>query len=512
MIDFAPVTTEEAPPGAEVMWQPNPGRDGERNPQEVALCSSADEIFYGGAKGGAKTETLLMKPLRLVHKPAFACAFVRETFPELQRPLDRATQLYGRLPLSRRPAWNGEKHRFTFPSRAFVQFGHARTVKEIGWTQGGNWAMICCDEQGNQPDEKVTDTLISELRCPDPTIQTQFIGSGNPGFAGHPVIKRRYITPCGKRGERIAWRAVRLPDGRVVYRSRQFIPARVTDNPTYANDAAYMAALMLLPDRMKRCLMDGDWDAATGVALDELEPAVHLVPAFDCPDHWPFWASFDWGFAHNAVFGWGRVSEDGRLYVCDTIKRRLLRDWDLASTYNTLVPAEALKNVQAGHDCWQEVKAKGQNAPATADYFHAQGIHLAKANIDRAQGYNTLMQFLAWRETEFLPQRQPMLQWMDTPGNRWMVEEHLPTMVMDPDDPRDVLKVNADPETGEGGDDGYDQIRYGVARRKLAAPSTAHLVQRSAWDPDVLRRAAEQLMRPQTTPVRTKKDGVFFGG
>lgn len=29
----------------------------------------------------------------------------------------------------------------------------------------------------------------------------------------------------------------------------------------------------------------------------------------------------------------------------------------------------------------------------------------------------------------------------------------------------DVLKVNSDPETGEGGDDGYDALRVGMASR-----------------------------------------------
>jgi len=501
--DAAPIPVEEAPEGAEVIFRPFPGF------QERALSANADEVLLGGAKGPGKTFLLLAHPLRWAHKEMFAGAFVRESFKELQRPLDEAHRFYAKLPTRRRPAWNGEKHRFTFPSRGFLQFGYASSLKDITWTQGGNWSHIYYDEVGNQKDERVVDTLISEIRCKDPTIRRQFMGSANPGFAGHAWNKRRYVVPCGKHGERIAWQRVVLPSGDVVWKSRQFVPGKVTDNPILANDSTYMATLALLPERMRRCLMDGDWDAASGMAIDELEPSVHLVAPFQCPEHWPYIAGFDWGFAHPFVFVWGRVSDDGRVYICDTIKGRLLRDWDIAGKLLERVPAEALRNVQAGHDCWNEEKAHGENAPQVAEYFARQGIQLVQANIARVQGFNNVLQYFAWRETEFLPARQPMVQFLDTPGNRWLVEEHLPTLVMDPDDPRDVLKVDADPETGQGGDDGYDAIRYLLASRPIKASSMAHLLEKRLWDPDVLRREAEKFGRVDTTKVH--KPVIFRG-
>ena len=390
-----------------------------------------------------------------------------------------------------------------------MQYGYSRTERDITWTQGGNWSHVYYDEAGNQPNEKVIDTLQSEIRCPDPSIRKQFLASANPGFAGHAWVKRRFIVPCGKQGEHIAWRRVVLPSGEVVWKSRQFVPGRVTDNPILANDPSYMATLALLPERMRRCLMDGDWDAASGAALDELEPAVHLVAPFQCPEHWPYIAGFDWGFSHWAVFMWGRVSDDGRVYICGTIKRRLLRDWDLAGTYLELVPEEGLRNVQAGHDCWSEIKARGENAPQTSEYFLKQGIHLVQANIARVQGFNNMVQYIAWRETEFLPQRQPMVQFFDEPGNRWLLEEHLPSLVIDPDDPRDVLKVDASEDDGAGGDDGYDCLRMLLASRPMKAQSMAHLLHKTAWDPDVLRREAAKFGRVDSRKLQ--KPIVFRG-
>lgn len=491
-----------APDEAEPAWRPNPGRDGRPNPQAVALASTASELFYGGAKGGAKTDTLLAKPLYQVHRPLYAAAFVRQTYPELERVLDRATRMYGALPAGRRPKWTGDNHRFTFPSGAFIQFGY--TQKGLTWSQGGNWAEVLWDEMGNEPDERKLDTLISEIRCADPTVVRQLAGSGNPGFAGHPWVKRRYIVPCGKQGG-VTFVRIPLPNGTVAVRSRQFVPSHVTDNPTYANDVNYMAALVSLPERMRRCLLEGDWDAATGLALDEVEPARHLVKPFSIPSHWPYLAGFDWGFVHNAVFIHGRVSEDGRIVVVDTVKRRLLRDWDLAGVIEEVVPVGARTNVQSGSDVNSEIKARAEQK-STATTFAERQIHLVAGNTGRVFGYQNLLVYLGWRGSEYVPERQPMLQFFDTPGNRWLVEQ-LASMVNDPDDPRDVLKVDANPETGEGGDDGYDALRVMLAARPLVAPSGYDQVPLGAFDPIMLRAAADRaartgpLMRPKRKPV-----------
>lgn len=479
------------------VFQPFPGF------QEACLAASEDEVLIGGAKGPGKTLLLVAKPLYQVQYSAYKALFLRRTWGELQEALDRAHNLYGALPRHMRPGWNGEQSRFTFPSRAKVRFGHCERLEQVQTYHGGEWADVLYDEIGNQPDEAVWDRLLTEQRCPDPRVTRTAMGSANPGGAGHPWLVRRFVKPCGKYGERVAWAKVALADGTDEWRSRRFVPGNVRDNPIYANDRVYMANLLSQPDRLVRMLYYGDWDAATGLAFDELEPAVHLVKPYECPEHWSYVAGFDWGFNHNAVFMWGRVSEDGRIVICDVIKRRLLRDWDLAATYNALVPQPALTHVHSGHDCWNEIRARGENAPQTAEYFDRQGIHLVRANIDRAMGYQNLLQYLAWRETEFLPQRQPMLTFFDTPGCRWLVEEHLPAMVVDPDDPRDVLKTDTD-DDGRGGDDGYDGLRHLTSSRPMKPASLLDQVPMSAWHPAVLRAEMER-RRHRSPTLRTSR-------
>ncbi|MGH8543115.1 MAG: hypothetical protein ACREX3_05675, partial [Gammaproteobacteria bacterium] len=101
--------------------------------------------------------------------------------------------------------------------------------------------------------------------------------------------------------------------------------------------------------------------------------------------------------------------------------------------------------------------------------FAECGIHLSEANIDRRHGLNNLRHELAWRGrgpngTDALPR----LTFMRTEGNLWLFDQ-LETIVCDPGDPEDVLKQNANPDTGEGGDDGYDCLRYAIASRPMRA-------------------------------------------
>lgn len=480
-----------SPAKGPVLFQAFPGF------QTRALQATADEVLAGGAKGGGKSIVLVVKPLYQIDKPAYKALVLRHSFPELKEILDRMHALYSKLPAHQRPQWKGDLERWEFPSGAKIQIGFCHKREHIQRYQGQEWADILFDEVGNLADEGVIDMLLAEQRCPDPTVRRQFFATANPGGPGHSMLRRRFVGPCGKQGQHIVYVKRRLPNGQVTTVTRQFVPGTVLDNPIYANDPRYMARLLSLPDRLRRCLMDGDWDAATGAAFDELDE-VHFVPPFTPPAHWPYVAAFDWGFSHWAVFMWGRVSEDGRVYIMNTHRWRFMADWDLTAAITEQVPQAALRHVQAGHDLWDTSGGKGDSTPTRAQYFRGQGINVAQANIKRVAGYANLMQYLGWRETEYVARRTPMLLFADTPGNRWLHDEHLPSLVVNPDNPVDVLKVDADSETGEGGDDGYDCLRYMLASRPFKASSSLPLNLTGSSD-FVLRREAEKVFNPHLT-------------
>ena len=46
-------------PEARAAWSPQPGRNGKPGPQELLVTCPITDIFYGGARGGGKTDGLL---------------------------------------------------------------------------------------------------------------------------------------------------------------------------------------------------------------------------------------------------------------------------------------------------------------------------------------------------------------------------------------------------------------------------------------------------------------------
>lgn len=489
------------PPGYDVAWAPHPG------PQETFLRAREFEVLYGGAKGGGKSDAIIAGAVRQVDKPAYKALLLRATYKELEELISRSRRFFERLP--NKPSWNGSDLRWTFPDPgarktgaggAVIQFGYCDRVEDVEQYQGREWAYVGYDELGNCPDERVWTDLLKEIRCPDPTVVRMARASANPGFRGHGWIKRRFIVPCGTDGSRIV-REVFDVFGMKVTLTRRFIPARITDNPIYATDPVYLATLASLPEIRRKQLLEGDWDVGVGLALGELSERIHFVKQFDAPRHWTVFGGFDWGYEHRWVFVLLAVDEDGTLYVLDTVKgQRDLPD-KIIERISRRVDVSRLRYVAGGHDLWAKRKAHGENVPTIAERMMGAGIPLVRANIDRVHGLNNLRDYISYRgRGPDGEDWEPALRFCDTPDNRWLFEQ-LEGMVTDPDDPEDVLKVDCDPETGEGGDDGYDALRYAVASRPPRPASLWTEDTVPAWDPATLAWEADQLRRVKETPT-----------
>ncbi|MGK2962001.1 MAG: hypothetical protein ACSLFK_07610 [Gemmatimonadaceae bacterium] len=123
---------------------------------------------------------------------------------------------------------------------------------------------------------------------------------------------------------------------------------------------------------------------------DTLDSTVHLIDREALPDplpsNWRFWGSFDWGYSHWAVMGAWATDEDGVDYLLDSVWLRKLQDTELAREFTRELPAACLKQVYAGHDCWNRVMAYAASGESTADVFAKHGISLYKADIDLVNG------------------------------------------------------------------------------------------------------------------------------
>ena len=479
-------------------------------PQWDFCRAKEDEVFYGGAKGGMKSDAIVFGCLDQVHLPRYKALILRQTFGEVQELIDRSHRVFPYL--AQKPKWNGELKRWQFPlpgarwgsGGPIVKFGHCKTVDEVEIYHGGEWAYIGFDELADVPDQNIWINLIAENRCPNPDVRTKMRGTGNPGRPGHAWCKRRFILPCGKTGRKVyVWKS-QLPGGQAVEMTRRFIPSKVTDNPIYRNDPVYMARLLSLPDILRRQLLEGDWDAGFGLALDELDEGMHFVPPFKPPENWRRFGAFDWGYAHPWIFGEYTISEDGVIYKVQTIRGRLMSDRRIAERINQKVDIEDLSYIAAGHDCWAEHKARRDDrTPSTAERFAEAKIYLTRANIARYAGLKNFREQVAWKG--IIPgtppsDGEPNFFWMDTEENRQAFEA-VQGIVIDPDDAEDALEADADRVSGEGGDDDYDENRYALASRPARTMPTWTDQEVRAFSRAALEAEYERTRRHKSQPL-----------
>ncbi len=212
-------------------------------------------------------------------------------------------------------------------------------------------------------------------------------------------------------------------------------------------------------------------ETGVGLALPGITEERYMVPSFKPPEHWTSFAAFDWGYHHPWVLGWYTVDEDGQVYKRETLIGRL----DLPEQIDKKVRAAGIDPksmwISAGPDVWRtRVSEKGQirgqvTGPTVAEELDNLGWLLVPAADARVAGLNNLRRYTHIDPEK--PKARPRFLWMDTPNNKTCLAQ-IGRMTLDPKNPEDALKVNAD-AAGRGGDDCYDETRYGLMSRPIAA-------------------------------------------
>lgn len=434
--------------------------------QEQLLACTEFEAFAGGAAGPGKSLALLVDGLRYIGHKSYRALILRSSYPELQELMDRADEIFPDLG----GIWNENDKRWTFPSGATYEFGYLTFFAEVKRYRGQEYAYVGYDEIGDLAEERTWTFLATRCRTKDRRIPPRVRCTANPGGIAHAWLRRRFIVTCGEDGRRV------FVDPKTGLR-RRFLPGRLTENPALlANNPDYVKQIRSNPDIIVRQLEHGDWNAGTGAALDELSESRHIIPAIPIPKHWRTWGAFDWGFRHPFAYGLFAQNEDGDVYLVDSVHGRLLLDEEIVSRIAEHFKALVLEGAAgvtltlgnmlprftvAGHDCWHDIKARSESGPTTADTFAKAKIPLMRANISRVSGLKNLRSYLAWRGKGVGGgEGTPRFRMFDTPGNR-KVFGVLESMVSDPDNQEDVLKLDADSD-GSGGDDAYDMVRYSL--------------------------------------------------
>lgn len=288
------------------------------------------EVFFGGARGGGKTDGVLgkwaLKEAR--YGQHFNAVMFRRTTVSSEDAIERSRQIFE--PLGGK--FNGSNLRWRMPNGGRVSFAYLDSVDDAQEYQGRNLTDAWVEEAGQYPDSKPIDRLFGVLRSAA-GVPVQLILTANPGGAGQQWLASRYGLIPFPSGPKVVSRT--LPNGAV--HKAAVIPSRITDNRVLLDsDPGYLNRLQLVGSAaLVRAWLDGDWNAIEGAFFDCWSPSRHIVDPFEVPAEWLRFRSMDWGSAAPFSVGWWAVASDAMRVSNDlTIPRGCMvryREWYGAS-------------------------------------------------------------------------------------------------------------------------------------------------------------------------------------
>ena len=211
------------------------------------MRSNAFELFYGGAAGGGKSDFLLIDALGQIGKGDYRAILFRRTFPELEKSLIlRSHELYP----SQGGKYNEQKHRWTFPSGALIDFAYLDSDKAVFNYQSAQYAYIGFDEATHFTKFQII-YMASRCRCANQDVKKYMRYTSNPGNIGHKFFYEKFIK------DRKPYE-IHTDELGLTY---QFIPAKVQDNRVLMEgDPLYVQRLSKLPEDQRLMLLEGDWN------------------------------------------------------------------------------------------------------------------------------------------------------------------------------------------------------------------------------------------------------------
>lgn len=275
-----------------VVWEPQTG------PQTALITCPVYEVFFGGARGGGKTDGVLGDFLD--HADAYGehaiGLMIRRTLTELGETIERSRAIY--TPLGWQ--YNEQQKMWRAPNAARLRFAYLERDADAEGYQGHSYTRLYIEEIGNFPSPKPILKLMATLRS-GAGVPVGIRATGNPGGPGHHWVRARYIDPAP-----LGWRVIADP---LTGLERVFIPSKVADNQFLGDDYVQRLKASGSPE-LVRAWLDGDWSVIEGAFFECWNNTRHVIRPFTIPEDWQRFRSGDWGSASPFSFGWWAIVPD----------------------------------------------------------------------------------------------------------------------------------------------------------------------------------------------------------
>ena len=472
---------QPAPVVEEVVWEPQ-GR-----PQEALVTCRVEDVFYGGARGGGKTDGLLGDFAN--HAGDYAQyakgILFRRTYPELEEVERRAREIYTPLGWT----YNETKKTWTAPNGATLKLRYLLRDGDADNYQGHSYTWQGWDELTNWPTPVALDKLWATLRSAH-GVPCYRRSTGNPGGPGHGWVKRRYIDPA--------------PDGYAVFYQTPnalkpdltiesvFIPSKLDDNPLIAGQGyeSRIAAAAGDNQALWEAWRHGRWDVFVGQAYAEFRREFHVLrnkTPSEFPANTEWFATMDWGYNRGTYGLWATDSD-----------RRVELVWEFYDDFTNLDAEQAAiaimeasahwprpRFIHGDEQMWQKVgtrvtleqsfreglkKVCGEKAPILVPAKHPPKSREVKVAL--IHEWLTVGKVPGTREPardetgRLVPWAVPHLRIHERCQNTIRVLQEIPS---DPDNPNDV-----DPDYAD--DHPHDMAGFAVASRP-AVPKQPELTE-----------------------------------
>lgn len=321
--------------------------------QGQAFQTRGTEVLFGGAAGGGKSFLFRAAAITwCMAIPGLQVYLFRRTYPDLQKNHMMGTGSFPDLvaPLvlaGMAKIVENEIRFYNGPAGAVgsrVILCHCQHEKNIYDYQGAEIHVLMIDELTQWPASMYKylrgRTRLGGLKIPAQyaDVFPRILCGANPGGIGHNWVRKAWIADAAP----LELRQMPQSEGGM---TRQYIPARLEDNPTLvANDPGYEKRLEGLGSAaLVRAMRLGDWNIVAGGALDDVwgDGSGIIVPRFKVPTSWRVDRSFDWGSAKPFSVLWWSQSDgteatlpDGRKFCPPRGSLVLAHEWYGAKAEN----------------------------------------------------------------------------------------------------------------------------------------------------------------------------------
>ena len=376
-------------------WEPQPG------PQSSAILADwCDELFYGGERGGGKSDFQLgyQEDGALRHKSGWRGIMFRKSYTELEELQGRAIQVFsvsGAIYKAQPSADYPYSNCWYWPSGATVKMRYIEHERDYGRYHGHQYTGISFDEVTEYPTPAGLLKMLSTLRSAH-GVPCSVRLTGNPGGVGHIWVKARYID-C-------APPMTPYSDPETGF-TRMFVPSRMSDNQILLkSDPSYRNRILAATggnEALRKAWLEGDWDIVAGAFFNEFSRAKHVLKPFKIPDDWTRFRSFDWGSARPFSVGWWAIASDAYEHDGRIIPRGALiryREWYGASEPNVGLKltaedvgrgiierdyGDSIGYSVADPSCW-----KVDGGPSIAERMYGVGAKFRPADNSRVNGWD----------------------------------------------------------------------------------------------------------------------------